>query len=201
LVRDAARRHRVQERCAVWLRLAPDGWVIDAPTLDGYPLEGFDDGPGNDACPCPDPRECEALRSAAALLPLPTAEDLIVLLREATALSGPHEGVGPDGSGTWSGQDQPPRGGPEPAWALVRDAARRHAVTERSVLRLRLTPHGWALHPAALEMGPLPGYPCGPLTEECECADPAECAALRRAAALLARPDARDLLALLEQTQ
>jgi hypothetical protein len=82
LIADAAGRHRIEERGSMWLELEADGtWGIASATLDGYPLQGYDDGPLNEECVCDDEDECAALLDAVRLwLNLPTAEQLLPLL-------------------------------------------------------------------------------------------------------------------------
>jgi hypothetical protein len=81
-VAAAADRHHVEEKVTAYLSLGPDGWKIDAPTFDGYPLEGYRDGAVTDACEHEDEHadECDALRQAAEYLPLPTGPELGLLL-------------------------------------------------------------------------------------------------------------------------
>lgn len=75
--------HHIEERSIVWLRLEEGKWVIDSPSDDGYPLEGYDDGPLNEACECESPEgECDAVRDAAAEIPTPTLHELFLLLKE-----------------------------------------------------------------------------------------------------------------------
>lgn len=87
LLADAAGRHRVEERSVVYLRLDENAqWTIDSPTDDGYPLEGYDDGPLNEACEGEDEDdehdedECDAVRAAAQEIELPDARELRDLL-------------------------------------------------------------------------------------------------------------------------
>jgi hypothetical protein len=81
LLVDASGRHKIEERSVVYLVLAADGaWTVDGATY-GDPLEGYPDGPLNEACEHDDglDEECEALKSAAATSDLPTAVRLIDL--------------------------------------------------------------------------------------------------------------------------
>jgi len=83
LLADAASRHRIDELSVIWLRLNEHGWQIEDPIVDGPPLNGFPGGPFNEGCECDDQRECAAVRMAATLLPLPTMQELLVLLADA----------------------------------------------------------------------------------------------------------------------
>ncbi len=84
LLADAAGRHHIEERSVVYLRLDDEGrWTIDSPTFDSYPLEGYDDGPLNEACEEHGDElveECDAVRQAAQCIELPTAVELTDLL-------------------------------------------------------------------------------------------------------------------------
>lgn len=85
LLADAAKRHHVEERASVWLRLDDNGrWTIDSPTNDGYPLQGYDDGPVNTECEHGDDLddECSAVRDAAQHIELPTLPELLPVIQD-----------------------------------------------------------------------------------------------------------------------
>ena len=79
--------HFVEQACLVYLRLSDAGtrWIVDGPSLDGYPLDSaYEDLCAyNTECGCGQPEECEARRAAADALPLPTGRDLATLIIEA----------------------------------------------------------------------------------------------------------------------
>lgn len=80
LLADAWDRHTIEETAKVYLVLGPDGWRVDR-TSYGQALEGYENGPLNEACECDDRRECDALRQAAEYLDLPDGAELIPMLQ------------------------------------------------------------------------------------------------------------------------
>lgn len=79
--------HKIEEAVRVYLRLNDEGtaWEIDLPSIDGYALySDYDDGPLNEDCECDDPEDCERVRRASLLLPLPNGVELFHMLGEAT---------------------------------------------------------------------------------------------------------------------
>lgn len=76
LLAAAARDHHIEERAVVYLVMGPDGWEVDNPSDDGYPLEGYDKGALNEECECSGGEECEAVREAAGVVSLPTLPEL-----------------------------------------------------------------------------------------------------------------------------
>jgi hypothetical protein len=83
----AADRHKIEEVAKVYLVLGPNGWELDRP-YDTDPLEGYDNGPLNEACDLDHgdelAMECEALRAAANYIWLPSIDDIRILLIEET---------------------------------------------------------------------------------------------------------------------
>ena len=79
--------HFVEQACLVYLRHSDAGtrWIVDGPSLDGYPLDSaYEDLCAyNTECGCGQPEECEARRAAADALPLPTGRELATLIIEA----------------------------------------------------------------------------------------------------------------------
>lgn len=87
-VAEAAERHKIEERSVVYLVLGPHGWQIDPATFGSGGLEGYDGGPLNEVCEHDGDDdavndECEALKSAAAMLQLPDGEQLAWLMSSA----------------------------------------------------------------------------------------------------------------------
>ena len=79
--------HYIEHTVRVYLRLSDDGtrWIVDAPTVDGSPLDSDYENQNatNVECVCERPDECEARRAAADRIALPTGAELAQLLWDA----------------------------------------------------------------------------------------------------------------------
>ncbi|MCY1141526.1 hypothetical protein OWR29_26310 [Actinoplanes sp. Pm04-4] len=84
LLREAAGRHRIDERAGVYLTLGPDRrWQIDPDHTDQEPLYGYEMGPDNQGCQHDNSDlddECHQVAIAADDLGLPTLTELAGLL-------------------------------------------------------------------------------------------------------------------------
>lgn len=77
----AADRHRIEEVAKVYLALGSNGWELDRPEdPDPHPLDGYENGAGNDACYDDHNvdlnEECNALKAAANYISLPSMSAL-----------------------------------------------------------------------------------------------------------------------------
>ena len=89
---DPRPTHFIEQTVRVCLRMSDDGtrWIVDGPSVDGYPLSSAleDLCATNSECACRRPAECLEVHEAADRLPLPTAAELVGLIVEA--LDVPH---------------------------------------------------------------------------------------------------------------
>lgn len=83
LAADAAGRHRIEQRSAVYLKLGVFGWEVDGGYDCGVAVDGHGDAV-NSECEHDDTAqadaECQALADASALIALPDARTLIEIL-------------------------------------------------------------------------------------------------------------------------
>lgn len=78
--------HFIEDSVTVYLRLddKSEKWIVDGPSIDGYPLDSHDDNnPQNRECTCEDATACDKALEYGHKLPLPTAEQLMHLLAES----------------------------------------------------------------------------------------------------------------------
>ncbi|WP_006243430.1 hypothetical protein [Mycolicibacterium tusciae] len=98
--------HFIEQTVAVHLRLSDDGtrWIVDGPSVDGYPLDSTyaDLSATNSECACDRPEECTQVRDRADTLPLPTAAELVAML--ADALDTPAELITAEQASSWAGR-------------------------------------------------------------------------------------------------
>jgi hypothetical protein len=84
---DPPPAHFIEQAVQVYLRLDDQGtrWIVDGPTVDGYPLDTAreDLHATNSECGCGRPAECLKVLQAADKLPLPTAVQLVGLIGDA----------------------------------------------------------------------------------------------------------------------
>lgn len=84
------RNHFIEQAVTVYLRLSDDGtrWIVDGPSVDGYPLNSAHEDlhATNSECACGRAAECRQVLEAADKLPLPTAAELVGLITEALDL-------------------------------------------------------------------------------------------------------------------
>jgi hypothetical protein len=81
-----SRQHFIEQTVKVYLRLADDGtrWIVDGPTVDGYPLDSaLDGGASRSECGCGRPHDCRRALEHANQLPLPTATEPIAMIANA----------------------------------------------------------------------------------------------------------------------
>ena len=87
---DPPRHHFIEQAVTVYLRLSDDGtrWIVDGPSVDGYPLNSAHEDlrATNCECACERTADCREVLEAADKLPLPTAADLVGLIAEALDL-------------------------------------------------------------------------------------------------------------------
>lgn len=71
--------HHIEQKAVVWLALADEGWEVDSPSDDGYPLEGYENGALHEECDeCEDWDEGDAAAKGAP--DVPTLPELTVIL-------------------------------------------------------------------------------------------------------------------------
>lgn len=78
--------HRIEQHAKVYLYFEDGQWQVDHITFDGHPLDGLEDGatPGASDCECDGPEGCQAAHDAANRVPLPTGDELLTLMNEAS---------------------------------------------------------------------------------------------------------------------
>ena len=78
--------HYIEEAVSVYLMRHPaeDRWVIDPLTIDGCALDSTHDTyPSNSECRCEDEPVCDTVTNRMAEQPLPSGEELMVMLADA----------------------------------------------------------------------------------------------------------------------
>lgn len=78
--------HYIEEAVSVYLMRHPsqDRWVIDPLTIDGCALDSTHDTyPSNPNCRCEDEPVCDTVTNRMAEQPLPSGEELMVMLADA----------------------------------------------------------------------------------------------------------------------
>lgn len=73
--------HYIEERLLVYIKVQNGRWVVDGADI----YTETEHGPLNEACECGDAVGCGVARKAAEAIPLPDAEELAELLRNAAA--------------------------------------------------------------------------------------------------------------------
>ena len=98
---DPPSHHFIEQAVTVYLRLSDDGtrWIVDGPSVDGYPLNSAHEDlrATNCECACERTADCREVLEAADKLPLPTAAELVGLITRsarptAAELTIPHRG-------------------------------------------------------------------------------------------------------------
>lgn len=76
--------HRIEQHVKVYLTLSDDGtrWELDTNNFDGHPLDGLAYGPqpSESDCLCGQPELCIEAHNRAALIPLPTGQELFTMI-------------------------------------------------------------------------------------------------------------------------
>jgi hypothetical protein len=105
--RNPPATHFIEQAVTVYLRLGDDGthWIVDGPTVDGYPLDSTYPDPGatNTECGCGRPDECNGVRAHADTLAMPTGAELLAML--AAALDTAAELITAEQARSWAGRD------------------------------------------------------------------------------------------------